>query len=441
MTYSIRARLSAPSILLLAFFWQLGSVIAQEAPIQQLALSSAYQYLEERYPALENGELWRRILSEKSAQIRAEAQPGLYWKTDAQLQSESIQLEPAEGSNFPFEINQPLVRAQSYLEGSYLLLDGGLQDARQTALAAETAVQLQQVEVDRYQLKERVNQLFLRYSALRSQATLFEFSLADIKSRIEQAQAAVDNGVLLPSELSKLRVREKELLAQQNSLEFQIEGTHRSLEDLLGVSLSSELELIYPPLPDALLLPAIDRPEHELFRRQQTAILAQEALIDVDKRPKLNLFAQAGVGYPNPLNLLDSEPAPYALVGAGLSWKLIDWKKSERQKEVLMLQALQIQNQQATFDFNLRQQEASYRAEIERLRKQMESDREIMALQASILEQSAAQLEEGVITTAEYLSQSTAELSARQQLTIHEIQLLQLQLNFWNSRGASGNEN
>ncbi len=436
MINNIIVRLSIWSTLLLAFFWQASTVSAQEVSLEQLSLSSAYEYLEGRYPALQNEDLWRRILAEQSAKIQAESKPSLYWKTDARLQSESIQLEQPEGSTFPLEINQPLVTAQTYLEGNYLLLDGGLEDARQTALAAETAVQLQQVEVDRFQLQERVNQLFLRFSSLRSQAALFEFSLTDITSRIEQAQAAVDNGVLLPSELSKLQVREKELLAQQSSIEYQIEGTRKSLEDLLGVALNPEVELVYPTLPDALALPTIDRPEHELFRRQQTAILAQEALIDVDKRPKLNLFAQAGVGYPNPLNLLDSDPAPYALVGAGLSWKLLDWKKSEREKEILTLQALQVQNQQATFDFNLQQQEANYRAEIQRLRAQMQSDQEIIELRAIILEQSAAQLEEGVITTAEYLSQSTAELSARQQLNIHEIQLLQLQLNFWNTRGG-----
>lgn len=438
MRYSVTARFSlwTPFVVLLLFCLRPG--MAQDAPLEQLSLSSAYQYLEARYPALQNGELWQQIQQQQLAQIKAEAQPGLYWKTDARLQSESVQLDQPEGSNFPIEISRPIVTAQTYLEGNYLLLDGGLQEARQQTLAAETAVQMQQIEVDRYQLQERVNQLFLRLSSLRAQAALFEFSVNDINGRIAQAQAAVDNGILLVSELFKLQVREKELLAQQSSIDFQIDGTLKSLEDLLGVALSPDLELVYPSLPDALALPPIDRPETELFRRQQSAILAQEALIEVDMRPKLNLFAQAGIGYPNPLNLLDSDPAPYALVGAGLSWKLLDWDRSQRQKDVLALKALQVQNQQATFDFNLQQQEANYRAEILRLRAQMDSDREILALQTSILEQSAAQLEEGVITTTEYLSQSTAELRARQQLSIHEVQLLQLQLSFWNMRGGKG---
>ncbi|MEL6657857.1 MAG: TolC family protein [Bacteroidota bacterium] len=408
---------------------------SQDSSLQELSLSEAYTLLEERYPILQNGEIWLQILQQQQAQLEAEYKPGLYWKTDARLQSESVQLSSPEG-NFPIEINQPLVNAQTYLEGSYLLLDGGSREARQAVLEAETAVQLQNVEVDRYQLQEQVNRLFLRLSSLRAQADLFELSLTDIKTRIEQAQAGVDNGILLESELAKLQVRQKELLAQESNIDHQIQGSRKSLEDLLDISLMQDVKLIYPAMDTPLQIPSINRPEQKLFQQQRTAILAQETLIEVEKRPTLNLFAQAGVGYPNPLNLLDSDPAPFALVGAGLSWKLIDWNKSKRQKEELSLRALQVQNQQATFEFNLQQQEASYRAEVQRLQQQMEYDREIVALQGEILAQSAAQLEEGVITTTEYISQSTAELQARQQLSIHEVELLSIQLNFWNTRGA-----
>lgn len=408
---------------------------AQVEQLGQLALDDAYEMLEQQYPTLQNSVIWLQIQNERVAQIQAEAKPGVYWKTDASLQSESVQLNTPEGTALPFEISRPLVSAQSYLEGNYLLLDGGIREAREAAVIAETAVELQQVEVDRFQLRERVNSLFLSLSSLRVQGKLYELSLADLENRIAQAEAGVENGVLLESELAKLQVHEKELQAQQNSINYQIEGVRTSLESLLGVSLAPDVALIYPALPPVSNIPPINRPEQALFLRQQSAILAQEALINSEKKPKLQLFAQAGVGYPNPLNLLDSDPAPYAIIGAGLSWKLIDWDKSRRQKEILTLQTLQVQNQQATFEFNLQQQEASYQAEVQRLQAQLKSDQEIADLQAVILEQSAAQLEEGVITTVEYLSQSTAELRARQQLKIHEVQLLQIQLEFMNNRG------
>jgi hypothetical protein len=62
-------------------------------------------------------------------------------------------------------------------------------------------------------------------------------------------------------------------------------------------------------------------------------------------------------------------------------------------------------------------------------------DQEIAGLQATVLEQMAAQLDNGVITANDYLAQANAELRARQQLKIHQTELLQLQLTFLNDRG------
>jgi outer membrane protein TolC len=165
-------------------------------------------------------------------------------------------------------------------------------------------------------------------------------------------------------------------------------------------------------------------------------ILAQNDLIDAERGPKLNLFAQAGVGYPNPLNFLDSDPAPYGVVGAGFSWKLTDWNKRNLQRQQISLQAQRLQNAEESFSFNLDQQTASYLAEIERLEAQIKNEAEIAVLQADILTQMAAQLDGGVITATDYLIQLNEELMARQQIVIHQLQLQQLQLNFWNARGG-----
>ena len=137
-------------LLLIALLTGVSSVLFAQADARRsLSLTEAYTLLEARYPALRNGSLWGQIQQQQEAQISADYQPGLHWKTDARVQSESVQLDTPEGGALPFEISQPLVTAQTYLEGTYLLLDGGSEDARKALLAAETAVQIQSVEVDR----------------------------------------------------------------------------------------------------------------------------------------------------------------------------------------------------------------------------------------------------------------------------------------------------
>ncbi|MGH1433722.1 MAG: TolC family protein [Lewinella sp.] len=412
-----------------------GLVNAQEATVMTLSLTEAYDILEERYPLLRNGALLEQMAQNQSAQIDADSKPVISLKADGRLQSETINLE-SDNPMFPLNISRPLVSVQTYLEASYLLLDGGLKEARQNLVATQVKTELQQQEVDRFQLRERVNQLFLIISALREQEVLFDLSLKDLTARQEQVQAGVEYGVLLQTELTQLLVKEQEILAQQDNLNYQTTGAIQSLEQLLDLQLSPTVTLTYPPMGSTDILPVIQRPEQQLFQLKQEAVLAQAQLVDSERKPKLQVFAQAGVGYPNPLNLLDGNVAPYGIIGAGFSWKLVDWDKTRLQKETLQLQATQLQNARETFEFNLSQGEARYRAEIDRINAQIIRDEKIATLQAEILEQMAVQLDEGVITSADYVNQLNAELRARQNKAVHEVQLLQTQLNFWSSRGG-----
>lgn len=412
-----------------------GLVNAQEATVTTLSLTEAYDILEERYPLLRNGALLEQIAQNQRAQIDADSKPVISLKADGRLQSETINLE-SDNPMFPLNISRPLVSVQTYLEASYLLLDGGLKEARQNLVAAQVKTELQQQEVDRFQLRERVNQLFLVISALREQEVLFDLSLKDLAARQEQVQAGVEYGVLLQTELTQLLVKEQEILAQQDNLNYQTTGALQSLEQLLDLQLSPTVTLTYPPMGSTDVIPVIQRPEQQLFQLKQEAVLAQAQLVESERKPKLQVFAQAGVGYPNPLNLLDGNIAPYGIIGAGFSWKLVDWDKTRLQKETLQLQATQLQNARETFEFNLNQGEARYLAEIDRINAQIIRDEKIATLQAEILEQMAVQLDEGVITSADYVNQLNAELRARQNKAVHEVQLLQTQLNFWSNRGG-----
>ncbi|MEZ4883345.1 MAG: TolC family protein [Chitinophagales bacterium] len=401
-----------------------------------LSLKEAYLLLEKNYPNLQNSELLNQIHQKELEQLDIAKLPSIFLKADARLQSESVKLD-AEGSTpLPFDINQPLVSFKTYAEANYVVLDGGMNEAQRTLKEAQLKVNQQNIEVERYKLRERINQLFLTISLLREQSKVFDISLKDLEARRTQIAAGVEYGVVLESELTKLQVKEMELQSQQNQLAFQLSGMIGTLATLTGMDLPDNIELVFPAMSKPLGIPSINRPEQEYLRLQRGLILAQSDLITAARKPKLNAFAQTGFGYPNPLNMLDNNPAPFALIGAGFSWQITDWKKEKLDKSLLTLQAQQLQNQQETFDFNLQSKEANYLANIQRIYAQIEADEKIAGLQADILQSLAVQLEEGVINTTEYILQVNAELLARQQLIVHQTELLQTQLEFWNERGS-----
>ncbi len=412
-----------------------------QSALSELSLSTAYRLLESRYPALHNSGVLERVHQKELDQLDKSRLPELYLKADGRLQSQNAKLEVPDGVMLPFEIDLPLYSARTYVEAQYNILDGGLREARKNQKAEQLKADLQKIEVDRYALRQSLNQLFLGVAALRAQARLFDISIDDLRARKQQVAAGVEEGVLLESELTKITVKELEVQARKNNADHQLAGAIATLSELLGKELTDSVRLEFPAFADPLQIPEIKRKEQKLFQLRQSALLANTGLIDARRKARLNAFAQAGVGYPNPLNFLDKSTAPYGVAGLQFSWKITDWGRDKTDKEMLRLKAEMLQNEQAAFEFNLENRKAGYLAAVKRLQAQLESDKEIAVLQRSILEQLTVQLDEGVITSADYITQVNAELAARQNILIHQTELLKIQLEFWNERGGHQSEN
>ncbi|GAB5552377.1 MAG: hypothetical protein Sapg2KO_19680 [Saprospiraceae bacterium] len=421
-------------LLYFAFIWSFQ--VFGQAQVSTLSLEQAYLLLEERYPALRDEGLITAIHQEDIKKLEQNRLPELYLKGEARLQSENVSFNLPEGSTLPLDVDLPLYSARTYVEAQYMLIDGQLNTVQKNLKGLALEVELQKMSVNRFALRERINQLFVNIEILRSQQQLFVISLDDLAARKKQIQAAVEEGVALSSEVTKIEVKILEIKAQQENVAYQIQGFLRTLTDYIGIPLAKEVQLDFPTFQQAGILPPIQRPEQQLFQLQSKQVLANSDLIDVRRKPQLSAFAQAGVGYPNPLNLFDNNVAPYGIIGLQFNWKITDWKRDQMDKTILNLQAQKIQNAQETFEFNLQKQEAAYRTTIERLEAQLTKDAQIAQLQADILKQLAVQLEEGVITVSDYIIQVNAELKARQNILIHEAEILKTQVEFWNSRGA-----
>ncbi len=400
-----------------------------------LDLNEAYALLEEQYPALKNTEILEQLYERKLETIDKGRLPEFYLKGDSRLQSENLTIEGEPGAPVPFEFSLPLWSAKGYVEIQYNVLNGKVNDTRQSIESFDLQKDLQAVEVDRYALQARVNDLFTNVLLFRERIKLIELSISDLETRLEVVQAAIDNGVALPSEADRIRVHILELMSSRNDIQERINGMLGTLEHMTGAELAQDVQLTIQDLGPADDLPELSRPEQKLFALQRESLLARADLIELERRPYLGLFAQGGAGYPNPVNFFDTGFAPFGIVGVNFTWKITDWNKAQVDKELLRLQANQISSAEETFEFNLNTQEQTYLAEIRRLQNLIETETAIAKLQSDILEQMSAQLDEGIITSSDYLLQSRAELKANQSVAIHKIQLIQTQLEFWNARG------
>jgi outer membrane protein TolC len=117
------------------------------------------------------------------------------------------------------------------------------------------------------------------------------------------------------------------------------------------------------------------------------------------------------------------------MTGIRLNWSLGSLYTLSNRKNTLALNQQSVDADKETFLFNTRldlaQQDENVKKYIELIRK----DEEAIVLRTSVTKSAEAQLNNGVITTHEYIQKLNAEHLTRQNKILHEIQLLQAKYN------------
>lgn len=359
--------------------------------------------------------------------------PSLDWNTQTSIQTETVEL-PFEGPGIP-SLDLPLYRFQSTLDAAYTIYDGGMIEAQKLMEFNKLQSERKSVQVSLEQLKPQVNELFFGIILQRKKVAILENSLSSLNTRITTMEAGVRHGVLLDSDVKRLRVEALKITSSIEEIQGRVKALLASLGSLTGLDLNENTTLEWPELNDFAFSSQINRLELELFQLQKSQILANESIITAAKKPKVGAFLQAGLGYPNPLNLFEDKISPFAVAGVKLSWKILDWKQSDRDRQLLSVQTLLVDNQQAIFEKNINVQEERFQEEVQTLDNLILRDQEIAQLQREILTQIEAQLERGVITPTEYLDQVNAEIQAQLNVEAHRLQLQQIKVNYLTLKG------
>lgn len=76
-----------------------------------------------------------------------------------------------------------------------------------------------------------------------------------------------------------------------------------------------------------------------------------------------------------------------------------------------------------------------YKADIEKIQNLLPKDREIIALYEEIIKEMDLQLENGVITSTDYVNQLNEQLQAKLQLKLHEVQIEQKRVEYLQHKG------
>ncbi len=388
------------------------------------SLADCYRLAEANTAIAQNPQLFEKITALKLENLDASRLPTLQWNAKATWQNEVFGLP----FSFPgVEVNIPKTNIVTNVEANYVVLDGGLAEAKKTVEKAKLVVDNQLIAVELNKLREQVDKFFFGALLLQEQTKTLELTLKDLQAKTNQVEAAVKHGVALESEVLKLKVEQLKIQSKIEEVQSDRRAVLTVLSSLIGQNLDEKARLDIPNPQSKIQNPQSNRPELTLFDLQKQQVLASADMIDAQWKPKLAAFATTGLGYPDPLNFFDDKISPYFIGGVQFQWKFWDWRQSEREREVLSVQAQLIENQKQTFTQTLQHQDGRFREDIAKLQNQIRRDEEVAKLQAEILKQLSSQLENGVATATDYLLQSDAELQARLAMEAHRVQLAQVE--------------
>jgi outer membrane protein TolC len=409
------------------FVWAMllctGSAMAQT----HLTLEDCYQLAQKNYPLIKQRELISRSGNYTVANAAKGYLPQLNFSGQATYQSQVVEIPVPDAP----QLSKDQYKIQAEL--SQTLYDGGSIHYQKELSKANTAIQQQQLDVNLYNIRDQVSQLFFGILLIDGQLRQNELRKEDIGSGMHKTEGAVKNGSALRSSLDELKA---ELLNTEQT-RVQLRASRQAYLQMLALFINQPLDdHTRLTQPAAATMPAeIRRPEILLYEYKQRSYDVQEKQLKVNYLPKVSAFVQGSYGRPT-LNFVSNDFGFYALGGIRFSWGLGSLYTNKNSRQILRINKQDMDVQKETFLFNTRLTMTRQQIEAAQYSDLIQQDQEIIALRSAVKKAAVAQLENGVITSHDYITQVNAENQARQNLILHEIQLLQVQ---YNNKNTSGN--
>jgi outer membrane protein TolC len=393
---------------------------------QLLTLKACYDSLERNYPLvnLQNKIAETDKLQQKIFQANYMPSIELGAKVTHQSDVTKVSLDFDNPMITAPEIAEPpLTQYSVTMNIKQILYDGGRTKAASLLATAGANAEKQQVLVDIYSVKDRINKLYFVNLLLQENTKIIELTREQIKKQMQQVESAVKNGASTASPLDNLQAALLQLDQQEIELQSQQQYASEALQKISCIQTNSNVEFSLPLLNEPIEA-EFQRPEHALFEKQSLVLDANSTALQKNRMPTLAAFATAGYGNPA-LNMFNPDGDTYYIVGAQASWKVWDWKVTQREKAKLLLKKQMIVDRKETFDLALEVQLTEVSTAQEKYNKLLEKDGAIIEIRKKITKRSASALENGTKTSADYLTDLNAEKQARIQLATHKIQQVQ----------------
>ena len=389
-------------------------------------LEECQRAAEQNYPLIAQHELIARTTDLTISNIQKGWLPQLTASAQASYQN-AVPEWPDEMKGFMQQmgVNMNGLAKDQYRVGLDLqqtVFDGGSISAQRQVAREQGAVQQAQLDVTLYQVRQRVNEMYFGLLLIDEQMRLNADLQDQLATSEKKLTSMVKHGTAAQCDLNNVTAERLKAVQQMTTLESQ----HRILASMLNTFCGIEVsQLIKPTAIDAVA--GNNRPELRLIDSQLRLADAQERALKAGLLPRLGVFAQGYYGYPGYNMFKDMMGRNWswnAIVGARLTWNIGALYTHHNDKAKVQLQRETAQNQREVFLFNNRLEQMQQTETIDRYRRLMAQDEEIIALRQQVRKAAESKLSHGIIDVNDLVRDINSENAARVQQSIHEIEML-----------------
>ena len=281
------------------------------------------------------------------------------------------------------------------------IYDGGVIGSQKRIAREQGKMQEAQNEVNIYQVRKRVNEMYFGLLLIDEQIKLNSDLQTLLAGNERKLESMTKRGTAAESDLQNVKAERLNAVQKATELISQKQMLLRMLSTFCGM----EVKAVQKPQVKAdgrSMTADNQRPELKALDAQIGVLNAQEKALNAALMPKVGVFAQ----------------------GARVTWNMGALYTRKNDKAKLQLQRDMTENSREVFLFNNNLEQIQQRENIERYQKLMVRDGEIILLRQAVRKAAESKLAHGIIDVNDLVREINQENAACVQQSVHEIEML-----------------
>jgi outer membrane protein len=305
-------------------------------------------------------------------------------------------------------------------------------DINQKIVAAQERLMQQDI-------KQQVSSTYFNLQAIVKQLEFVESNIANLTKLIANLQKSYELGLVIETEVDKLKISRLTLLNTKLSTEATRTQLSSLLKILIGINSDGELSLVSDEMMENTILVDknnINHPELELMAAQKEMNAEERKGTKMAYLPSVSFYASYNYAY----NIKPKDDfrtgINSAFLGLHLDWTLFDGFEKYNKQKMNALNKDKLENQEALLTKQLALLSETAKNQIDVQASSLETAKEQLGLANKVYVQTQAQFTAGTISSNELIQADNALQQAQTNVVATYIQLRQAELAYLRSIGS-----